>query len=266
VIDIIEKTGVMGYDPALVPEFKEASYRFFDRIFAEDLGLSEVLTSTVGFAGPTMSEVYGLSLDGNTMQQVDMPDRPGFFSQPAFLALWAINNDPDSIHRGVRINLDVLCADPGLPTVQIPSVPAIEPDQTNRERYEELTRGCGGVCHNEIINPIGFAFENYDGLGRYREMDNGKQVDASGSYPFAEGRESFSDARELMDLIAQGAQAQQCFAKKLASYAMERDIIDSERPLVEMLGQVGLEGGSLKDVMLALVQSDSFRKHVGGEK
>ncbi len=264
VLDTIEKTGVDGYDDALVPEFKEASYRFFDRIFSEGLGVKDMLTSTVGFAGPTMARVYGLNMRGTEIQQVDMPDRPGFYSQPAFLTLWAINNEPDSIHRGVRINLDTLCADPGTPAANIPPVPALKPDQTNRERYEALTAGCGDPCHSEIINPIGFAFENFDGLGRYRDTDNGKPVDASGTYEFAEGEEAFSGAADLMQAIAGGSQAQECYAKKMASYAMERDIVDRERPLVESLGQVGIAGGSLKDLMIALVKSDSFRTHIGG--
>lgn len=264
VIETIEKTGVQGFTAALIPEFSEASYDFFDRIYSENLGVKDILTSTVAFAGPNMARLYGLNLQGQTVQQVDMPDRAGFFSQPPFLSLWAINNDPDSIHRGVRIVLDALCADPGTPNVDLPPVPAIEPGQTNRERYETMTKTCGNPCHSQIINPIGFAFENFDGLGRYRDMDNGKPVDASGTYTFAEGAQTFSGATELMGYIASGSQAQECYAKKLASYALQRDIVDAERPLVVSLGQVSLQGGSLKDLMIALAKSDSFRTHVGG--
>lgn len=264
-MDTIVKTGVQGYTEALTPEFKEASYLFFDRIFSQNLGIQEMLTTNVGFAGPEMATIYGVSVQGSGIEQVDLPDRAGFYSQAPFLTLWAINNDPDSIHRGVRINLDTLCADPGSPVANIPPVPALEPDQTNRERYEALTMGCGDPCHSEIINPVGFAFENFDGLGRYRDMDNGKLVDTTGSYTFAEGTMDFSGAPELMQLIANGTQAHQCYAKKMASYALERDIVDGERPLVESLGQTSLaSGASLKELMLALVKNDAFRTHVGG--
>ena len=265
VLDTITKTAVNGYSEKLLPEFKEASYLFFDRLFTQNLGIKDMLTSTVAFAGPTMAQLYGVSTTGTGVQQVTLTGRPGWYSQMPFLTMWAINNDPDSIHRGVRINLDTLCADPGLPTFQLPSVPAIEPNQTNRLRYEGLTNACGGTCHKEIINPIGFAFENFDGLGRFRETDNGQPVNTTGSYPFAEGTQPFSNATEMMQIIANGKQAHQCYSKKMASYALQRDLIESDRPLVDALGESSrTNNASLRNVMLSLVKNDAFRNHVGG--
>jgi hypothetical protein len=265
VLESITKTGVTGYSDDLIPEFKEASYLFFDRIFTENLGVKDILTTTVGFAGPKLATLYGVTPSGSGVQRVDLTNRPGWYSQVPFLALWAINNDPDSIHRGVRINLDTLCADPGQPAPDLPPVPALQPNQTNRERYKNLTEGCAKTCHGQIINPIGFAFEGFDGLGRFRDMDNGHPVDTTGTYPFAEGDKSFSGPAELMQQIAEGSQAHECYAKKLASYALERDVVDAERPLVVSLGAASrASGGSVKDVILALVKNDAFRTHVGG--
>lgn len=265
VLDTIAKTGVQGYSDALIPEFKEAANMYFDRIFSQNLGVKDILTSTVGFAGPKMAPLYGISVSGNSVQQVDLKNRAGWYTQVPFLTLWANNNDPDSIHRGVRVNLDTLCADPGLPTMNLPPVPALEPNQTNRERYQALTEGCGAICHGQIINPIGFAFESFDGVGRFRDKDNGKPVNTAGTYPFAEGTKSFANATELMQTIASGSQAHECYAKKLASYALQRDLIDAERPLVQSLGATSrTTNASLKEVMIALVKSDAFRTHVGG--
>jgi hypothetical protein len=265
VLDAIAKTGVTGYSDELIPEFKQASYQFFDRIFTENLGLTDILTSTVGFAGPKMAPLYGVKVQGSGVQKVDFGNRPGWYAQMPFLALWAINNDPDSIHRGVRINLDTLCADPGLPSADLPPVPALMLNQTNRERYTALTAGCGASCHGQIINPVGFAFEGFDGLGRSRDMDNGRPLETSGEYPFAEGKKAFSGAQELMQQIASGSQAHECYAKKLTSYALARDVVEADRPLVASLGSVSrATGASLKDIALALVKADAFRTHVGG--
>jgi hypothetical protein len=163
--------------------------------------------------------------------------------------------------------LDTLCLELGPPATVLPSVPALMENQTNRERYDGLTRGCGGSCHNDFINPLGFAFEDFDGIGRARTTDNGRPVDTTGSYPFANGTQSFNGSTELMQQIASGPQAHQCWSKRLASYALERDIVDVERPTVEALATVSQgSGGSLKQVMLALVKSDAFRTHVGGGK
>jgi hypothetical protein len=263
----ITKANVQGYSDGLITEFTSAANSFFDYIYTQNLGVKDILTTNVGFAGPLMASLYGVKVTGSAVQQVALSDRSGWYSQAPYLTLWAINNDPDSIHRGVRINADTLCADLGPPAVTLPSVPALAPNQSNRQRYEALTNSCGAPCHTVYINTLGFAFEDYDGVGRYRTTDNGQPVDTTGSYPFAEGTLSFSGAPELMQLVAQGTQAHQCWSKKMASYALERDLIDTERPLIESLGAVSLaSGGSLKQVMLALVKNDAFRTHVGGSQ
>ena len=263
--DSIAKTGVPEYREAMNAEFKEASYLFFDRIFTQNLGVREILTTTVGFVGPNMASIYGMSVPGGGMMEVDLPGRVGYFSQAPFMTLWARNNDPDSIHRGARLNLDVLCADPGLP-VDVPPIPPAGEGQTNRDVITNLTSTCAQVCHGQLINPVGFAFENFDGLGRFRETDNGQPVDTSGVYPFQEGDKAFQGAPELMELMASGSQAHLCWSKKMASYALARDIVEADRALVESLGEVSRSsGGSLKEVMLALVKSDAFRiRAVGG--
>jgi len=265
-LDTITKDNVQGYSEGLKAEFTTAANSFFDFIYSKNLGVKDILTTNVGFAGPLMASLYGVPVTGSGVQQVALTDRTGWYTQAPFLTQWAINNAPDSIHRGVRVNLDTLCLELGPPSgVTLPPVPPQQASQTNRQRYEGLTNGCGAPCHTVYINPIGFAFEDYDGIGRYRTTDNGQPVDTSGSYPFADGTHTFKEASELMQLIASSPQAHQCWSKKLASYALERDIVDSERPTVEALGAVSqASGGSLKQVMLALVQSPAFRTHVGG--
>jgi hypothetical protein len=264
-LDTITKTGVEGYSDQLRVEFRAAASSFFDYLFRENLGVREIFTTNVGFAGPLMGALYGLELDGWQVRQVSLPDRPGWYTQAPFLTQWAINNDPDPIHRGVRINLDSLCLKLGPPVAVLPSVPALAPNQTNRQRFEALTGSCGGTCHNVFINPLGFAFEDYDGLGRYRTTDNGQPLDTTGSYPFRAGTESFASSTDLMQLIAESPEAHECWSKKLVSYALERDLVDEDRPLVEALGaESQSSGGSLKRVMLALVRTDAFRTRAGG--
>lgn len=264
-LDTITKDGVEGYSDQLRVEFKAAARSFFDYIFSQNHGVRDILTTDVGFAGPLMGALYGIQIDGWQVKQVSLSDRAGWYAQAPFLTQWAINADPDPIHRGVRINLDSLCLKLGPPAAVLPSVPALEPDQTNRQRFQALTQGCGGSCHNVFINPLGFAFEDYDGLGRHRTSDNGQPVDTSGSYPFRAGTQIFTSSAELMQLAAESSEAHECWAQKLASYALERDLVQADRPLVEALGAVSqASDGSLKRVMLALVQNDAFRTRVGG--
>ncbi|WP_437595012.1 DUF1592 domain-containing protein [Sorangium sp. So ce1000] len=263
----ISKLGVPSYKESLNAEYEESAYLFFEKIFTEGLGVKEILTSTNGFVGPGMASLYGLAPSGSGIVERDLgPDRVGFFSQLPYLTLNALNEESDSIHRGVSINLDVLCTPLGAPAPNIPPVPPLQPGQTNRERITRLTAGCGGTCHGQLINPVGFAFEHFDGMGQYRDEENGGlPIDSSGVYSFSEGSKSFADAGELMHHMAEGEQAHLCYAKKLASFALQRDVVPSDLPLVATLAEVSRgASGSVKEMMLDLVKNDAFRTRMGG--
>jgi hypothetical protein len=263
---LVSKTGVPTYREAMNDEFLEVSYRFIDKLFTQNLGLRDLLTSTTGFVGPLTAPLYGVTAPASGYVERDLgARRVGFFSQVPYLAKHAVNLEPHPIFRGVRISLDILCASPGEVVPELPPTPVLRPDQTNRERYEAFTGGCGRECHNSYINPIGFAFENFDGMGQWRDMENGKPINAAGSYPFAEGVKSFANAAELMQMMADGAQAHTCYGKKLAGYAMQRDIVAADMPLLNSLKTVSMgSGGSIKQVVLELVKSPAFRTRVGG--
>jgi hypothetical protein len=194
------------------------------------------------------------------------PDRVGFFSQLPFLTLNGLNGDPDPIHRGASINFDVLCATLGPPAAALPPIPPLEQNQTNRERITTLTQGCGGTCHNQLINPVGFAFEHFDGMGQYRDTENdGLTIDSSGTYHFSDGAKSFEDAGELMRAMAESEQAHLCYSKKLASFSLQRDIVESDAALVSALASVSRsQDGSVKQVLTELVKNDAFRTHTPG--
>jgi hypothetical protein len=265
----ISKLGVPSYSEALNAEYQESSYLFFDGIFSQDQGLRDILTSTRGFVGPGMASLYGLPPSGSGFVERDLgAGRAGYFSQLPYLTLNALNEEPDSIHRGVSLALDVLCAPLGPPAAVIPPVPPLQPGQTNRQRISTLTAGCGGACHNQIINPLGFAFEHFDGMGQYLDMENGGlPIDSSGSYTFTEGTKAFQDAAGLMQAMSESEQAHLCYAKKLASFGLQRDVVPSDLPWLTQLSQTSLStSGSVKQVMLALVKSDAFRSHLGGAK
>jgi hypothetical protein len=262
----IDKANVQGYTTALNAELESAAYAFFDRIYSQNLGVRDILTTTRGFVGPGLAPIYGVTAPaGGMLAEQDLgPNRVGFFAQVPFLALYAINNNPDSIHRGLSINLDMLCADPGLPEIQLPEIPPQGAGETNRELITSITEGCG-ECHESIINPIGFAFEDFDGMGRYRTMDNGEAVITTGTYPFQEGTQSFANSAELMAIAANGKQAHQCYSKKIAGFALQRDIIVSDMPLLEAMGTASLANAStIKQVMLALVRNDAYRVRSAG--
>jgi hypothetical protein len=255
----IDKVGVAEYTQALNAELEEASYLFFDRMVEENLGLREVFSSSTGYVGPAMAAIYGVPAPASGFEARDLgSSRAGFFTQLPFLILHSHNDTPDPIRRGLTLHTDMLCAELGAPIADIPTIPPLEPGQTNRERITALIGSCGGACHGVFMDPLGFAFENFDGMGRERTTDNGKPVDTASSYPFAEGTESFEGAAELMEIMAQSPQAHTCYSKKLASYALQRDIVEPDRPLLEDMAAVSRDQ-SLKELVISLVRDPAFR-------
>jgi hypothetical protein len=263
----LTKVGVPEYDPEINSELVEASYLYFDKIFTQGLGLESVFLSTSGFAGPLMSELYGLGPVAGVQERELGAGRLGYFTQLPFLMLYAHNDQPDAIHRGVSMSLDVLCAPLGPPAAVIPALPMRKPGQTNRMLVDEHTSQCGGACHNAMINPLGFAFESFDGMGRYRttELSGGETlpVDASGMFKFIDGERSWQNATELMQILADDRQSHLCYVKKLASFGLQRDVVPGDKGLLDALAAASIEG-SLKQVVLALVQTDAYRTRAGG--
>jgi hypothetical protein len=265
----ISKINVPSYDPALNTELEDVSHLFFDKIFTQGLGVREILTTTSGFAGARTAPLYGMSAPATGYVERDLgSQRVGYFSQIPFLTLHGFNADPDPIHRGVSMNLDMLCAKLGPPVATIPPIPPTMPGQTNRQRIDTLTSTCGNQCHNQMINPLGFAFEHFDGMGQYRDTENGGlPIDSSGSYVFMNGAKTFTNAAGLMRAMADDPQAHLCYAKKLASYGLQRDIVVSDQALVQTLAATSMAAnGSVKQVIVQLVRSDAFRTHAGGVK
>ncbi|MES1188519.1 MAG: DUF1592 domain-containing protein [Myxococcales bacterium] len=253
-------------DSALVPDWtsdvnaeaKQASFSFFDRIFDDGLGLRDILTSTRGFLGPRLAPLYGQKAPSKLEERELGPQRKGYFSQVPLLLLAGRNDEPATIQRAVRLATRVLCLQLPPPPVSVPpSSPDAEPLQTNRQRLTSETNTCGGACH-QTLDPLGLAFEEFDGMGVARELDHGQPVDASGSFAFSSGMSSFADAAELMTKLADDDLPYACYGQKLASYGLQRDIVEDDQELIGSLAAAS-RAGSTKDAVLALVGDPSFR-------
>lgn len=258
----IVKSGVNEFDgAALLPEFEAASTAFFDHIFSGDWGLRELLTANQAYVGPGLAPFYGMGAPaaGSGVELRELgASRSGYFMQVPFLMQFARGAESAPSRRGFQLQR-MLCGPKPGPDVVTPR--AVQGNRTTREHVAELTASCGGSCH-AVMDPLGFAFENFDGLGRERQKDNGRPVDTSGSYPFAEGVQEFAGANDLVRIMAESMQAHICYSKYVAGYALARDIGAADRPLVEGLGQVSY-AHSLKQVVLALVRDPAFRSRPG---
>lgn len=265
----LERIGDVVKDPVDFPNFTEATaaalrdaeFRFFDDIFNSGQGVADIFLSTTAFANSATASIYGARVTGNQLQAIDVgPERPGFITRAGFLAVNGTLKRADPIHRGVDINRRMLCAVLDPPPGDIPPIPTPKAGQTNREAIAELTGvGICADCHNNVINPPGFALESFDAIGQVQTMDNGKPIDTTGTLSSIPGSPAFSGAADMAKVLAESETTHACFSARLAEYALMRDLSSAEKELITSLMQESHgSDASIKSLILSLVQSPAF--------
>jgi hypothetical protein len=143
--------------------------------------------------------------------------------------------------------------------------PEPAPGATTRERFAEHTTesGCAG-CHS-LIDPIGFGFEQYDTVGRYRTMDNGLPVDAAGELILDDDQSGpFNGAIELAHKLAESEEVRGCVARQWFRFTTGRlETADDDCSLVSFGEKFAASDYDIRALVLAIVSSDAFRYRRG---
>ncbi len=260
-------------DPAIFPDFtpetpaamRHEVLQFLEWAFTEGHGVKDYYTSSVGFVNSDLAKIYGIegtfSKDAFTQVELDPAKRSGLLTQAGFLASYISGTEPDIIHRGVFIATRLLCLTLPPPDPNAGPLTEISPDMTNRERVETTTgKGtCGEGCHSNLLNPLGYAFENYDAIGKYRTTDQGLPVDAAATYTLDGSTQSFNNGVELSHLLADAKQTHTCYTQNLMSYLHGRVLAKEDAAFVDYYGRLSrADQISVRDLVLAIVTSDAF--------
>ncbi len=272
-LDTLAKDDVLfpGFTPAVAASLGPESLAFMRWAFTEGHGMKDVLTLPVTFANSAIAGVYGLQgTFTNDLVKVDLKptERAGLLTRLGFLAANASRTNPSPIRRGAFINERIFCKmlpPPAPGATPLPPTNGTE-TSTNRQRVEAHTSVCGAACHTAIINPPGFAFENYDAIGGYRTMDNGSPVNSVDSYEFTAGmKQPFNGPIEFSTFAADNADAHHCIAQQWMSYLYARSPAPEDAALRAYLGEKSKVGAlAIKDIVLALVNHDAFLTRIPG--
>jgi hypothetical protein len=257
------------WNPNAPAAMRQEVLQFVSWLFKQNRGIKDFYTAPVGFVNALLAPLYGVSgsfsTDPMMLSQVDLDPsrRSGVLTQAGFLSSYlSVGNEPDIIHRGVFIAERLLCKtlpppDPRAAGAMIADVPGM----TNRERVEMTTgKGtCGEVCHGALFNPLGYAFENYDAIGKYRTIDQGKTVNAADSYMLDGQLKSFTNGVELSQLLAEAKETHACYVQNMMTYLHGRALKADEQPTVDYYARLSRAGMiSLHDLELAIVTADAF--------
>ena len=267
-------------DKALFPDFTDdlrVAMRAETPAFVEhvlwsaDRRLSTMLTAPIGFVTAPLAALYGVSVPaGTTPQRVmfDPAQRAGLLTQAGFLATHALPNQSSPVTRGKFVRELLMCQPPMAPPPDINvTPPEVDPTRSTRERFAQHTSNLAcSPCH-AVMDPIGFGFESYDAIGRFRTMDGNKPVDTSGEILRSidlDGK--FRGARELAEKLAASRQVHDCVATQWFRYAFGRfDGPGDTCSLAELRQSFMTSGGDLRELLVALTQTESFLNRAAQE-
>ena len=154
---------------------------------------------------------------------LDSSQRLGLLMEPSFLTLTGSPDGSNPVKRGKAVYTKLLCGVLPPPPPNVPPAKPATAGGTTRQRFaEHAENACARGCHT-LMDPLGFAFENYDGIGRYRTTDNNQPVDATGMISIDGTAKSFSNAVELTKILSTSATVRDCFAKQWFRFAVGRE-------------------------------------------
>lgn len=253
------------FTPAAPAAMRREVLQFIRWVFAQGRGVKDFYTTPIGFVNSALAPLYGLtgtySTDELTQVDLDPTQRSGLLTSAGFLSSYITGSDPDIIHRGVFIATRLLCLE--LPPPAPAATPLIElqPNMTNRERVEKHTgKGtCGEACHANLFNPLGYGFENYDAIGKYRTVDHGKPVDAADTYVLDGQLKSFTNGVELSHALADAKQMHSCYVQNMMTYLHGRAVTPEEANAIDYYARLSRAGMvSLRDLELTIATSEPF--------
>jgi hypothetical protein len=260
-----EVKGIDVYDTSTPAYMQAELYAFVDEMIFGGATVRDLLTTDRTWINSDLAEIYDVDgVEGEELVEValDPSERSGLLTLSGFLAWQADTSDPNLIERGAFVNDAFLCVDlPPPPSTATPLPTADETDAvTLRDRIEEHTSACGGSCHNDLINPIGYAFGRYDEDAEYTTYEGVHKIDATGSYAFEDGTFEFDGAVELSAIMAEREQVHRCYVGHLAAYLQGRSASDVDADQLETLTAASMADRPIRDLMIDIVTDPSFRE------
>lgn len=264
-------------DPKLFPTFNEKlrqamkteTLLFFEAILRENRSLLDFIDADFTFVNELLARHYGIEgVTGEEFRRVPLGGTPrgGILTQASILTFTSNPTRTSPVKRGKWILEQILGTPPPLPPPNVPELneaPEAILSGSLRERLERhrADPNCA-TCHSKM-DPLGFAFENFDAVGAWRDFDGKFLIDPSGSLPDEGGRKgaSFEGADGLRAVLKTRKEAfARALSEKMLTYALGRGLEYYDRCAVDrILEELGRDGYRMRTVVLAVAKSHPFR-------
>lgn len=254
-----------AYDDKLKFAIRRETELFVWTVLHEDRSVVDLLAADFTFVNGPLARLYGIAgVQGDEFQRVSTVGRKrgGLLTQASFLTVTSNPNRTSPVKRGKFI-LDNLLGAPLPPPP--PNIPEFKPGRVagslRQQMEQHRVNPLCASCHDRM-DPLGFALENYDGIGRWRDKDGGQPVDASGRLPSGEQFRGPDELRGV--LLARKDEFVKCLAEKLLTYALGRGLEYYDECAVEQIvRKVKAADYRFSSLVLEIVRSDPFLKSGG---
>ena len=253
------------YRDNLEVAMRNETQTFFRHVLDHNLSTHEFLNADYSFLNRELALHYGIEgIEGNHLRRVSLKGTPrgGLLGHGSFLTASANGVDTSPVVRGIYMLEKLFGYTPPPPPDDVPDIePDIRGAKTIREqlaKHREIAT-CA-ECHRKI-DPFGFALENFDAIGRWRnEYGKNMPIDASGELP---NGDAFSTVPEFgKHIIKREGQFTRSLTEKLLSYATGRELVPSDRPAIDaILREMRQDNKGLRDLIEAVVLSEVFGKN-----
>lgn len=259
----------VDFNAAIRKALRSETEMYFEYVLREDRSVLELIDSDYTFLNSQLATHYGIpGVEGTNIRRVTLPPdspRGGVLTQGSVLAVTSNPTRTSPVKRGLFILENILGTPPPPPPPDVPALEEVQKAADGRELSlrEALaahrTNALCNSCHSRM-DPLGFALENFNAMGNWRDMDAKQKIDPSGK--LATG-ESFADVRDLKRILANERRLDfyRCLTEKMMTYALGRgveyhDIITVDQ-IVEQLEK---EKGRFSVLLAGIIESAPFQK------
>jgi hypothetical protein len=250
---------------------KEELRLFIDSVLRSDRSVVDLMTADHTFLNERLAMHYGIeTVKGARFRRVRLEDesRYGLLGKGAILMLTAYPNRTSPVVRGAWILERLVGAPPPEPPLNVPTLAENEhgePARTLRERLEQHRENPTCFACHGVMDPLGFALENFNAVGQFRthDPDTFTPIDSAGELPDGTPIGGPADLRQA--LVARPDWFVQAFTENLLTFALGRSLDYRDMPAVrEIAGRAEANDYRFESIVLGIVSSDAFRKREAG--
>jgi hypothetical protein len=257
-----------NYDEDLRTAMQKETETFFEHVIREDRSVLDFLNANYTFVNGRLARHYGLKkIAGDEFQRVSLKGtgRSGVLTHGAILTLTSNPTRTSPVKRGKYVLENILGTPPPPPPPDVPELRETKLTGTLRQRMEQHRENPSCASCHARMDPIGFGFENFDGIGAWRQKDGEFPIESAGALVTGE---SFKTPADLTAVLVKQKRDEfvRCLSEKLLTYALGRGLEFYDKCALDQITKGAFRKGyRFASLVLEIARSVPFQQRRGEE-